>query len=546
MKRHLEYFQKLGQINKELPEKGMQIDTYTQFPYSPIGLDARWNQRIDTEPPMQSRVMGRYKLSEAYTPSHFEGSLAVKALARLRGQRRKEGRAWFLTASFHNPHPPFVPAWKHLQRYWNNRTQLLLPMTLYDDMDNSAYQRKVSDFLRDVNPFRVQEWTALYYALIEEVDGYVGQLLETLGEDVSTTLVIFTSDHGEMLGSHGMNEKNNFYEEASRVPLLISYPGVIPTNTRVKDHVGHIDLVATILDFVGAPEMDHSDGSSLRPMLQLDTHRINQNFDQTATFAEWDFRKPNIQDLTELDRRIDDRPSFMVRKGPYKLMMQKLHESDELDMMFNLEEDLFERQNLLGKNSMDASTNIIAKAEHMRCLLLDWMERLDGGVSGEEAYYSNPANNYNDGKGDINEILFRQKWRRIGLWTSAQIDDPLVFGAVSWTGSEFIRHEWVYVGTRQEKSYTVVSASITGKDRVFFRIDEETIVGKTLEKNSCESIRVTFRANVWSPTGVLDASLLLSLSQKDSNAQESRRIPLILGDLDFETRRTLQASNNIT
>jgi arylsulfatase A-like enzyme len=62
------------------------------------------------------------------------------------------------------------------------------------------------------DPEKIQEWTALYYALIQEIDDEVGALMETLGDEASNTLVIFTSDHGEMLGAHGKREKNDFYE----------------------------------------------------------------------------------------------------------------------------------------------------------------------------------------------------------------------------------------------------------------------------------------------------------------------------------------------
>lgn len=71
------------------------------------------------------------------------------------------------------------------------------------------------------DPEKVQEWTALYYALIEEIDEEVGLLMESLGDAADNTLVIFTSDHGEMLGAHGSREKNNFYEGMMRAPELI-------------------------------------------------------------------------------------------------------------------------------------------------------------------------------------------------------------------------------------------------------------------------------------------------------------------------------------
>jgi hypothetical protein len=83
----------------------------------------------------QPNVVGRYALSEDYTPSHFTGHLANEALNRLVNQ----SDPWFLTVSFHNPHPPMVPAWKYLEYYWNNRDQLFLSPNMNDDLSNSAY-----------------------------------------------------------------------------------------------------------------------------------------------------------------------------------------------------------------------------------------------------------------------------------------------------------------------------------------------------------------------------------------------------------------------
>jgi len=477
--------------------------------------------------------MGSYKLSEDFTPSHFEGSISVKALERLREQRRIDNRAWFLTVSFHSPHPPMVPAWKHLRKYWDNRSKLFTPPSINDDLSNSAYNSMAEKVPGYGEVDKVREWSALYYALIEEVDEYVGKLLDALGEDASNTLVVFTSDHGEMLGAHGKREKNNFYEESSRVPLLLSFPGVIKENTVVEESVSHLDIFSTILDFIGANELDNSDGKSLRPFVDRKDDQVNRDYDQTAAFSEWDFRKPLLTNMSALERTIDERPSFMVRKGPYKLMMQKLADSNEMDMMFDLNQDPFEVNNLLGKYSMDADEKVIAKAEHLRCLLLDWMIRLDNGQ-----YFSDPANNYGEGQGDINEVRNRQKWRQIGLWSSGSMNDPLEFGHVSWTGSRFVRHEWLYLGTRLEESYVITSASIIGKDSVFFSVDEASLVNRRFGRHACESIRVTFQANIWAEAPSLDASLILEILKDGETSARSFRVPLILTDVNFKTRRT--------
>lgn len=93
-----------------------------------------------------------------------------------------------------------VAAWKNLEKYWKNQEMLFVPRNLNTDghMDKSAYTTITRDFPEYEDIDKLQEWTALYYALIEEVDEQVGVVLEQLGDDAENTLVIFTSDHGEV------------------------------------------------------------------------------------------------------------------------------------------------------------------------------------------------------------------------------------------------------------------------------------------------------------------------------------------------------------
>lgn len=107
-------------------------------------------------------------------------------------------------------HPPFVAAWKNLEKYWKNQETLFTPRNLNTDghMEHSAYDTLTEEMPEYEDIEKIQEWTALYYALIEEVDEQVGRMLDQLGGDAENTLVIFTSDHGEV-GS-GSNVLNRF------------------------------------------------------------------------------------------------------------------------------------------------------------------------------------------------------------------------------------------------------------------------------------------------------------------------------------------------
>lgn len=366
-----------------------------------------------------------------------------------------------------------------------------MPRNMDDDghMDNSAYNTIVEDIPEYGNVYMLSELSAVYYALIEEVDMQLEKILHALGDATNNTLIVFTSDHGEMLGAHGRREKNTFYEESSHVPLLFSYPGVIGERTIVDDLASHLDVFATILDYVGAPELDNSDGQSLRPMIE---HKeISHTYDQDVVVGEWDFRKPLGDSSEDLDRAIDDRPSYLIRKGSFKLMIQKLASSTELDMMFNLDSDPFEVTNLLGKNGMSASNATISKAEHLRCLLLDWMGRLDGSVG----YYSDPAANYGEGMGDIIEVRNRQSWWPIGFWVS---DSIIQFGTVGWNGQDdYVRNEYLYLGTRNDGDVVVVTnITVTGPDASFFRVDSTSI---TLQFQDCYALKISFVAalGIW-------------------------------------------------
>ena len=97
--------------------------------------------------------------------------------------------------------------------------------------------------------------TAAYWAMCELIDDQVGRILKTLDEsgERENTIIIFMSDHGEMLGDHGLYFKGpHFYDEAIRVPLVISWPARFQRNHRVSGLVELIDLLPTLLDACGS------------------------------------------------------------------------------------------------------------------------------------------------------------------------------------------------------------------------------------------------------------------------------------------------------
>ncbi len=133
----------------------------------------------------------------------------------------------------------------------------------------------------DAVPFRAfarEHWTAMdwrlhrwaYCRLMEQVDREIGQVLDALRDAglEEDTLVVFTSDHGDMDASHRLEHKSVLYEEAVHVPMILSYKGAIPEGKAERRHLVHngLDLLPTLCDFAGIEPPEGLSGRSLRPL----------------------------------------------------------------------------------------------------------------------------------------------------------------------------------------------------------------------------------------------------------------------------------------
>ncbi|KAI2488781.1 arylsulfatase [Fragilaria crotonensis] len=467
--RYLEHFDQRGDINKTFAP-GQQEDSYAKYPYTPITLDPRYGKPTDTPLDAQDSFngsegseMGNFTLGKEYSASFLNHDVALRALNRLATQEEP----FLLTISYHHPHPPYMASFEYLSYYWDRRQDLFTSPSVgygYNE-DNPYFSSRDQANLEDAGYCEVdnvKEWTAVYYAMVEEIDTLVGIMLDRLDElgIANNTLVVFTSDHGEMLGAHCRRGKNNFYEESARVPLLMKLPGVIPAETVVEEPVSLIDVVATVLDYAGASESNKGDGLSFRSFIEGTSH--NDVFDETAVVSEWDYREP-IDNVT-LSRTLDDRPNFMIRHGHFKLLILKKAHSTKADMLFDLADDPFELNNLLISGGAEPDNVTVGKAEHLRFLLLDWMTRVQTKASND--YYSDPIYNANEGKGDIKEILHRQSWPATDMWVSDQL---ILFRKVAAVDSRYIRSEWLYLGRRNPGSLAC-SFQVLGRDADLFHL----------------------------------------------------------------------------
>ena len=182
----------------------------------------------------------------------------------------------------------------------------------------------------DLAPFpegNILRARAAYYGSITMLDEWVGKLMEALEKSgkLDRTLVVFTSDHGEMLGEHGMWFKSCPYEAAARVPLIIAGPG-FPAG-RVETPVSHVDLVATLLETAGVPPFAGLRGHSLKSL---------------ASGAESGAERFAY---SELNSEGNLTGVFQVRKAEWKY----IHFVGMEPLLFNLKEDPGEFGNLAGR-----------------------------------------------------------------------------------------------------------------------------------------------------------------------------------------------------
>ena len=276
---------------------------------------------------------------------HHTTWCAQKAIDFMEGQ--KNVGPWLFSVNIFDPHHRFDPPREYLERYLDRLDDVPLPHYLPGELADKPPWQAVDH--RGAHGGGGAGWESMsetdhrmvraaYWAMCDLIDVQVGRMLDALDRtgQREDTLVIFMSDHGEMLGDHGIYLKGPyFYEEAVHVPLIASMPGRVAPGVRRASPVELVDLAPTLLEAAGLPTYAGMQGRSLWPMLtdagHADAHRED-------AYCEYYNAMP-------WHEKLDVGPPWltMVRTGRHKLVCAHGVDAGEL---YDLRDDPHETRNL--------------------------------------------------------------------------------------------------------------------------------------------------------------------------------------------------------
>lgn len=195
---------------------------------------------------------------------------AEAAVAYLERHAREAAPPFFLSVGLMLPHQPYVALQEDYERYAGRVPPPRVPtLTEVDLHPFLTWWREATGIDPAVPEDVVDRARTAYWAMVDRMDRIIGTILDVLDRSGQSerTLVIYTSDHGEHVGEHGIWWKQTFFDAASRVPGLVRWPGRVPAGTVCERVASLLDVNATILDAIGAPALPRSAGRSLVPFL---------------------------------------------------------------------------------------------------------------------------------------------------------------------------------------------------------------------------------------------------------------------------------------
>lgn len=203
---------------------------------------------------------------------------------------------WFAHVAYIRPHPPFVAPEPYASMY---EPGAVPPPVRHASVEAERAQHPllagalaVPGVRLGEDPAELAQIQATYYGMMSEVDAQLGRLFDGLRSRGcwDETLVIVTSDHGEQLGDHWLSEKLGWFDQSYHVPLIVRDPTAPEAHGTVvtERFTENVDVMPTVLEWLGLPVPGQCDGASLLPLLRGEVPARWRD----AAFWEWDFRDP--------------------------------------------------------------------------------------------------------------------------------------------------------------------------------------------------------------------------------------------------------------
>ena len=318
-------------------------------------------------------------------------------------EAEQDGRPWCLHLSYIKPHWPYIAPEPYASMYGaadvqpairsqKERQEAHPVFAAYMDM---RYSRNMA---RDEAREKV---IPTYMGLIKQIDDQMGVLMQFLEARglLDTTMIVFTSDHGDYLGDHWMGEKDLFHDQSAKIPLIVIDPSAAADRTRgtVCDAlVEAIDLAPTFIEYFGGKPPDHIlEGRSLMPLLRGETPADWRK----VVFSEYDYCMQDVR--LKLNQPIEQCRLFMVFDGRWKY----IHASGFRPMLYDLLEDPKE---LTDRGEDPSCADVIAR---LQSALFDWALHPKGHITTSTEKIAAYASQQLQVKGGI----------LIGIWDEAEL-----------------------------------------------------------------------------------------------------------------------------
>ena len=262
-----------------------------------------------------------YQVHDEYVAAAAVDYLNRYAIARQAGGA---SRPFCLTVGLMLPHPPYVARRQDYEAYRGHVGLPHHPDPPELDHPFLSWWREETRAQRVTEEEAIRARTA-YWALVARVDELVGQIVSALEQHdlMENTLIVYSSDHGDMLGEKGLWWKHTFYEDSARVPLILSWPGTLPAGQRCALVVSALDLTATLLDALGVLPLPNAAG---RSFLRQITREERADAWEDVAFSEY------CSDEYAPEGGCYQR---MVRAGRWKL----IYYHGQQPQLFDLQED---------------------------------------------------------------------------------------------------------------------------------------------------------------------------------------------------------------